>query len=229
MIEITENNYKCIKCNGVIIGVPKSENFGYKFSIYFECAFRSDGKHGYPKQGMWFTGDSENFYAIAYDMDYYLKNGFYFDSSNRTSWTNCFNFDKVRYYKFDDFEELCCWYLQRRNFMIEYKNDVGYVPHIHPEEPIEITNHIHCSEVYDMPEIPKENNVYHKKITRREKLKDVLELLDLYKLRENTLDMLKDETIKKRDYTKDLFIQQLERDEERIQRFLDEEIDEIIS
>lgn len=136
-----------------------------------------------------------------------------------------FNFDTKRYYKFDDFEELCCWYLQRRNFMIEYKNDVGYVPHIHADEPIEITNHVHCSEVYDMPEIPKENYVYHKKITRREKLKDVLELLHLYKLRENTLDMLKDETIKKRDYTKDLFIQQLERDQERIERFLDEEID----
>ena len=136
-----------------------------------------------------------------------------------------FNFDTKTYYKFKDLEEFCSWYLQQRNFMIEYKDDVGYVPHIHPEEPIEIPKHIHCSEVYDISEIPKENNVCHKKITRREKLKDVLELLDLYRLRDNSLNMLNYAKEKKHGYERELFIQQLERDEERIQRFLEEEID----
>ena len=145
MIEITENNYKCIKCNGVIIGVPKSENLGYKFSIYFECALRSDGKHGYPKQGMWFTGDSENFYAIAYDMDYYLKNGFYFDSSNRTSWINCFDFDKVRYYQFKDFEEFCIWYLQHKYYKISQTGVEGEecIPKVVPENTKEEKTWIH--------------------------------------------------------------------------------------
>ena len=196
MIEITENNYKCIKCNGVIIGVPKSENFGYKFSIYFECAFRSDGKHGYPKQGLWFTGDSENFYAIAYDMDYYLKNGFYFNSSSRTSWTDCFNFDKVRYYQFKDFEEFCIWYLQQQKYRIEYEDKAwmydkcgtNTCPNACPKHP-PMNGYTEFNEGYEKkggkesftqtprPDAPKGQG--KKMIKRRDKYKDILKILEL--------------------------------------------------
>lgn len=211
MIEITENNYKCIKCNGVIIGVPKSENLGYKFSIYFECASRSDGKHGYPKQGMWFTGDSKNFYAIAYDMDYYLKNGFYFDSSSRTSWTNCFNFDKVRYYQFKDFKEFCIWYLQCNYYKISQTKIEGEecVPKVIPVNTEEQTCPKHSS---------MENK---KKIKRKDKYKDILEIIEMNNKVNNEI------------YTNMVGGQLYHPDQARIKRyleeytnFLEEEVDE---
>ena len=134
MIEITEKNYKDIKFNGIIVGVPKpSANIDFDFDIYFECAFKTDGRHGYPKRGEGWALHDVGFYYITYDMDY-LRDGFYFNSSCNISLENCFHFDNMRYYQFKDFEEFCIWYLQQQKYRIEYddKEHIGYVPKIIP-------------------------------------------------------------------------------------------------
>ena len=76
-----------------------------------------------------------------------------------------------------------------------------------------------CEDIYTNDEIRDKINPGWN--TRRQKLQDVIKLLELRDLRQNTIDMLKEKiTPEKRCYLE----KQLERDEKRIEEFLDEKI-----
>lgn len=111
MIEITKDNYKDLKFNGVVVSVDK---LGFKedITIHFECAYYSKGKYGYPKRGQ--GEDNSSFYRISYNTDY-LPKGFFFNHTSRLTHDMEFEmfFDYFNFYKFDDMKEFCEWYLKR--------------------------------------------------------------------------------------------------------------------
>lgn len=82
-----------------------------------------------------------------------------------------------------------------------------------------IVKQYRCGDVYTHDEIrDKINQGWN---TRREKLHDVLKLLDLRDLRQNTLDMLQDNMSSSE---REHLSKQLERDEKRIEDFLNEKV-----
>lgn len=114
MIEITKDNYKDIDFNGVIISVPRKhlkDELTQDFSLHFECAYRTQGKHGYKEPGH--NPDSSSFFSIWYG-DNDMPNGFGFNSTSRLPWEEEYlHFNNVKYYKFNDMIEFCTWYLQQ--------------------------------------------------------------------------------------------------------------------
>ena len=117
MIKITEENFNDIDFKGIIVGIPKNPELDFDFSINFECAYYTKGHHGYPERGS--HPDNSSFFSIYYN-DNYLPNGFFFNSSSRLPWTKEYHYlNNVDYYKFDDMEEFCRWYLNRKTILKE--------------------------------------------------------------------------------------------------------------
>ena len=112
MIKITKENFENIDFKGIIVGVPKNPELNFEFSINFECAYRTDGKHGYPEKGS--NPDNSSFFSIYYN-DEYLPNGLFFNCTSRLPWKLDYHYlNNVDYYKFDDMEEFCKWYLEQK-------------------------------------------------------------------------------------------------------------------
>ena len=115
MYEITKDNYKDVDFDGVIISVPRQhlkDELTQDFSLHFECAYYTEGKHGYKTTGH--NPDKSSFFSVWYG-DEDMPNGFGFNSTSRLPWDEKYlYFDNVRYYKFEDMEEFCQWYLQQK-------------------------------------------------------------------------------------------------------------------
>lgn len=148
MLEITKENYKDITFDGIIIGVDKRNTF--EFCFVFECAYHSKGKNGYPKQGR--KPDNSSFYSAFYN-DTYLPNGLMFNATSRFTIEDKFRFEACNYYKFDDMQEFCTWYLQQKGAEVYTSSE-------------ELQGLVHLIK-------PKNECQCHKKQKRYEKLKDV--------------------------------------------------------
>lgn len=112
MRKITEKEFDNIDFKGIIVGIPKNPELDFEFSINFECAYYTKGHHGYSERGS--HPDNSSFFSIYYN-DNYLPNGFFFNASSRLPWTKEYHYlNNVDYYKFDDMEEFCKWYLERK-------------------------------------------------------------------------------------------------------------------
>ena len=114
MIKVTEENVKDITFDGIIVQVPKSQcHIDMELGFVVECSYRTKGRHGYPKSGQ--NPDDSSFYTIYYN-DGYLPNGLQFNSTSRFNLEHTFgHMDLVDYYKFDNMEEFCEWYLNNNN------------------------------------------------------------------------------------------------------------------
>lgn len=114
MKEITQDNYKDLKFDGIVVRVPNKvlQNPYDNISFIFECAYYSNSKHGYPKKGD--NPDESSFYSAWYNDDY-LPRGLMFNSTSRFTLDNTFKYwDVYNHYKFKDMEEFCTWYLQQK-------------------------------------------------------------------------------------------------------------------
>lgn len=180
MIKITEENVKGLTLDGIVVCVPKSDiEDGSHNDISFitECAYFSKGQHGYPKPGH--GADNSSFYHIAYNMVDYLPNGLYMNATSRLTWNSCINLNgKYDYYKFKDMEEFCHWYLD----YVSKKSTGGFITY---EDGYKKMGGIKPPPVTSRPEPPKGQG----KTTRREKCKDMLELIQLYLSKEHAYDL----------------------------------------
>lgn len=121
MREITQDNLKDLTFDGIVVSVPR-ENVDIggahdDISFIFECAYYSKGKHGYPDAGSGSVNYGEcSFYSAWYNDKDYLPNGLCFNSTSRFSIEEKFaHMDKYHYYKFENMEEFCKWYLDYKN------------------------------------------------------------------------------------------------------------------
>lgn len=124
MIEITKDNYKDIDFNGVIISVPREhlkDELTQEFCFHFECAYYTKGEHGYKTPGH--NPNKSSFFSIWYG-DEDMPNGFGFNSTCRLPWDEKYlHFNNVRYYKFNNMQEFCVWYLETNKYF--EKSDYG--------------------------------------------------------------------------------------------------------
>jgi len=115
MKKLVKEDLQDLKFDGIIVGVPIIENIkeGQHDDISFivECSYYTNGKHGYPEPG---SGcDNSSFYHVAYNMNC-LHNGLWMNATSRFTIDHTFRFDTYDYYKFDNMEEFCKWYLERK-------------------------------------------------------------------------------------------------------------------
>ena len=158
----------------------------------------------YPKVDLYFNAE---FYFIKQKIDYdtdkrtYTMSGYNQEDQTcnglapdrlETRIENVFNcFSQMNYYQFENMEEFCEWYLHKDDKIKE-----------------------------SIKEFMESTNKFYTKQTKREQLKDVLKLLELRDIRQNTLDTIRNT---KEISLKESLVKQLERDEKRIEDFLDEE------
>lgn len=119
MYKIQPEDLENLKFDGIIVGVPIMEKIkeGQHDDISFivECNYYTNGKHGYKEPG--YGCDNSSFYHVAYNMSC-LPNGLWMNATSRFTIEHSFRFDSYDYYKFDDMEEFCIWFLQRSNYEI---------------------------------------------------------------------------------------------------------------
>lgn len=207
MVEITEENLNDLKFDGIVIKAYSDGNIQF----VFECAWRTDGKRSYIKAGQCESHDS-SFYSLSYDpKSEYCNKGVYFNSSTRLSFNLMFeDFNKRSYklYKFDTMEEFCKWYLD----------------YIKPQEQ-KTWSQEKCGTNTPPTCIPEKPSVGNKKKqARREKYKDILTILELNDFIHDTKDMMTNVKNGHDPHTFEMLCKQLERCYNRLDEFLDEEI-----
>lgn len=209
MVEITEENLNDLKFDGIIVEVPKCkqpDGAHNDISFIFECAYYSQGKHGYSEKGV--NPNNSAFFSIAYN-HFYLPKGLFFNSTSRLTLEGAFHYkDRYRYYKFENMEEFCKWYLdyikpQEQKTWSQEKCGTNTPPTCVPENP-SVGN--------------------KKKQTRREKYKDILTILELNDFIHDTKDMMTNVKNGHDPHTFEMLCKQLERCYNRLDEFLDEEI-----
>lgn len=93
-------------------------------------------------------------------------------------WESLFNFDTKKFYKFNNLEEFCIWYLQQHKYLIEHNDgeNIGYIPKIIPDNIENGTNTCpsSCPKCLSM-----QNTNKKKKIKRKDKYKDILKILEI--------------------------------------------------
>jgi len=220
MKEITQENYQQLEYNweGIIIAYPKVD-------LYWNAGF-----YVYKQE---LNEKNEYIYkCCGYSKEDSVYDGFSGDWSKK-DFESCFgNWDKLTYYQFKDLKEFCEWYLHKDDKLhqaleqfvedtkkfyekdwIHEKGNTNTPPSTVPKQPSKGNKLMSQDEVRD-----KINPGWN---TRRAKLQDVLKLLELRDLRQNTIDMLVENMPpEKRCYLE----KQLERDEKRIEDFLNERI-----
>ena len=216
MNKIQPEDLENLKFDGIIVGVPIMEKIkeGQHNDISFiiECSYYTNGKHGYPEPG---SGcDNSSFYHVAYNMNC-LPNGLWMNATSRFTIEHSFRFDSYDYYKFDNMEEFCFWYLKRcdnRNEDDILFTRISKLP-LQEDEKIQLYKKLKAREQhlegvlndFKMEKIspdvkPNEplmwdgtQYVNKPKETRREKLKDVSQLF-LYQTELNDLEDKLDNT-----------------------------------
>ena len=213
MKEITEQNYKDLEFNfdGIVIAYPKVD-------LYFNAEFY------FIKQKIDYKTDKRYYIMSGYNEEDCTCNGLSPDRL-KTNIENVFNcFSQMNYYQFDNMQEFCEWYIHKDDKLNESIEDFIKKTKEFEEQFNPVLKHYKYGD-------GSENNLYapdeiRDKMnpgwdTRREKLRDVLRLLELRDLRQNTVDMLMEKiTPEKRCYLE----KQLERDEQRIEDFLNEKV-----
>ena len=225
MKELTEDNYNYLTPNfeGIIVSIPTS--IGYNADLYvYGNKINTDNK--------------VEISCMAYNMEDGAINGFsYFGNTDFQSIFRDFKY--MKHYQFENLNEFCNWYLHKDDKIKESIDKFVKEVKDSPLKSVELSDYL--KEQLEDEANPvlayykygdgSENNLYspdeiRNKInpgwnTRREKLKDVLKLLELRDIRQNTIDMLAENiTPEKRCYLE----KQLERDEKRLRDFLSEEV-----
>lgn len=218
MKEITENTKLSeYEFEGIIVSIPKID-------LYANAEFYVYGMH--------INIVNERVYnMIPYNMEDGMINGF--GTSYNIQFEDIFkDFEHYRYYQFENMKEFCEWYLHKDDKLhqsieqfvedtkkfyekdwIHEKCNTNTPPSTVPKQPSKGNKLMSKDEIRD-----KINPGWN---TRRAQLQDVLKLLELRDLRQNTIDMIQESTSGvKRDYLE----KQLERDEKRIEDFLNEKI-----
>lgn len=205
MKELTEENYNYLTPNfeGIIVSIPTT--IGYNADLYvYGNKINTDNKL--------------EISCMAYNMEDGAINGFsYFGNTDFQSIFRDFKY--MKHYQFENLNEFCNWYLHKDDKLKESIKDFKYKIKEFEEQTNPILKKYRCGDVYTHDEIQDKINPGWN--TRREKLADVLKLLELRDLRQNTIDMLVENiTPEKRCYLE----KQLERDDKRIEDFLNEEV-----
>jgi hypothetical protein len=231
MIEITKENYKDIKFDGIIVSVPYNIQPGQHddISLIFECAYYTKGEHGYPHPGR--GADNSSFYSVWYNDKEYLPNGLFFNGTSRFTLNYKFShWDNYKYYKFKDMEEFCTWYLQQRGGEIWTSSEelIGKVKNIEPEKVKLSKEWIQekCgtnTPPTEAPERPSMGNKKSKKVMKKsEYYKDILDYIEarlglMYSL---------EEAVKTKDNSeRQLHLHIAEQRQQEISRWLNEEIE----
>lgn len=228
MKEITEQNCKDLEFNfdGIVVAYPKVD-------LYFNAEFY------FIKQKIDYDTDKRTYTMSGYNQEDCTGNGISFDGVE-TRIENVFNcFSQMNYYQFENMQEFCEWYIHKDDRIKESINKFVEEVKDSPLKSVELPDDL--KEQLEDQANPvltyykhgdgSENNLYtpdeiRDKLnpgwnTRREKLQDVLRLLELRDMKANTLEMLTDKMDNsKREY----LLKQLERDEKRIEDFLNEEV-----
>lgn len=228
MKEITEQNYKDLEFNfdGIVVAYPKVD-------LYFNAEFY------FIKQKIDYKTDKRYYIMSGYNEEDCTCNGLSPDRL-KTNIENVFNcFSQMNYYQFENMQEFCNWYIHKDDRIKESINKFVEEVKDSPLKSVELPDDL--KEQLEDQANPvltyykhgdgSENNLYtpdeiRDKLnpgwnTRREKLQDVLRLLELRDMKANTLEMLTDKMDNsKREY----LLKQLERDEKRIEDFLNEKV-----
>ena len=142
---------------------------------------------------------------------------------------------RLKYYLFDNLLDFCNWYIQKNDKLHQALEQFVKDTQKFYKNPLSMENYENKGGVNEPPTTPRpeppkgQGDVYtpdeiRDKMnpgwnTRRQKLQDVLKLLELRDLRQNTIDML----VENMPPEKRCFLEkQLERDEKRIEDFLNE-------
>ena len=201
MRKLFKEDLQDLKFDGIIVGVPIIENIkeGQHDDISFivECNYYTNGKHGYEEPG--YGADNSSFYHVAYNMNC-LPNGLWINATSRFTIEHSFRFDSYDYYKFDDMEEFCIWFLQRSKYEI-WSTSGDLKGQIHEIEPRKETTakmstwkkikedkqwiHEKCGTNTPPISVPEKPSIGNKK-----KDKDSYELTDEYKNCEDIFDMV---------------------------------------
>ena len=196
MKKLTKQDLSDLQFDGIVVGVPIKENIkeGQHADISFivECSYYTKGKHGYKESG--YGCDNSSFYHVAYNMSC-LPNGLWMNATSRFTIEHSFRFDSYDYYKFDDMEEFCIWFLQRSNYEI-WSISGDLKGQIHEIEPRKETTakikedkewiHEKCgtnTPPASVPKHPSKGNCKcncYKKQKRKDKYKDIIECIKLY-------------------------------------------------
>lgn len=221
MKEITKDNYKDLEYNfeGIVVAYPKVD-------LYFNAEFY------FIKQKIDYKTDKRYYITCGYNEEDKTCNGLAPDGLE-TIIENAFNcWSQMNYYQFDDMKEFCDWYLHKDDKLhqaleqfvedtkkfyekdwIHEKGNTNTPPSTVPKQPSK-GNKLMCQdEVRD--KINPEWN------TRRQQLQDVLKLLELRDRRQSTLDTLLNA---KEPSLVEHLQNQLDRDDKRIEDFLNEKI-----
>lgn len=213
MKELTEENYNYLTPNfeGIIVSIPTT--IGYNADLYvYGNKINEDNK--------------VEISCMAYNMEDGAINGFsYFGNTDFQSIFRDFKY--MKHYQFENLSEFCNWYLHKDDKLKESIKDFKYKIKEFEEQNNPILKHYKYDDGSEnnlyAPEQVRNKVVPVWKTSRREKLQDVLRLLELRDIRQNTLEMLTDKIDNsKREY----LLKQLERDDKRIEDFLNEEIDD---
>lgn len=189
MKKLTKQDLPDLQFEGIIVSVPRDIQEGQHDDISFivECNYYTNGKHGYKEPG--YGADNSSFYHVAYNMDC-LRNGLWMNATSRFTIEHSFRFDSYDYYKFDDMEEFCTWYLQQkdREIWINDGENKALVHNINARNSINQNKewiHEKCGTNTPPTSVPEKPSIGNKK-----KDKDSYELTDEYKNCEDIFDMV---------------------------------------
>lgn len=177
MIKITQENLKDLTFDGIIIGVPSYVEVDQHKDIIFktECSYFSNGEHGYQAKGQ--GADESSFYSVYYNTES-LPNGLTFNATTRLTLEDSFQFNSYDYYKFENLEEFCEWYLQHKGMEIWSKSGElsGKIRDITPDEKSSVKSDVTQKESSKaVGFLEWYNTDSSKKMKRKDRLKEIRE------------------------------------------------------